>query len=146
MLRVQQLRAAQRSARTSAACLVEELQIGFIAGAKVVIGHGVVGVVVQQLDVAAEIAGGADHVEIADVAVDGGLGLVPFVVLAGVVIIMHLQVAHLGIETEIAQRDLPLCGDLRIDRPAFDRFPQQRQAATHFIDAVVIVLRLAGVV
>ena len=146
MGRVQQGGAAQRRGRTGTARLVEELKIALIARAKAVIGHGVIGVVVQQLDVAAEIAGSADHVEIADMAVDGGLRLVPLVVLAGIGIIMHLQIAHPGIEAEIAQRNLLLRGDLRVDRPAFDRFPQQRQAAADFIAAVVVVLRLAGVV
>ena len=78
-------------------------------------------------------------------AVDAQRGLEPPVVIAGLVVIVDLEIADARIEAEIAPGDLALRGDLRRDRPVLDRLPQQLEAATIFIDRVIVVLRDGGV-
>jgi len=72
--------------------------------------------------------------------------LIPAIVIPGLVIIMHFQIADTRIEAEIAVGDLLLRGDFRRDRPSIHRLPQQLDATAKFLDTIIVILGDVGIV
>ena len=65
----------------------------------------------------------------------------PLVIVAGQIVIVHLQVANARVEPEIAVGDLALSRGRGRHFPSIRDVPQHRKTAAVFVDRVVILLR-----